>query len=158
MGCIGTRFWMYRLPTSGLLHRVNEKYATEILRYGIDQGINYLDTAWFYHFGQSEQVIGKALKDGYRERVHLATKLPMILVRKEEDFDSFLDRQLKRLQTDHIDIYLFHMLNQTQFDNVKRLNLLSHMEKAREKGKIRNVGFSFHDTLPVFKEIIDYYN
>jgi len=151
-------FGCMRLPTSGLLHRVNEKYATEIIRYGIDQGINYLDTAWFYHFGQSEQLIGKALKDGYRGKIHLATKLPMILVRKEDDFDSFLDRQLERLQTDYIDIYLFHMLNQTQFEKMKRLNLLSHMEKAREKGKIRNIGFSFHDTLPVFKEIIDYYN
>lgn len=150
-------FGCMRLPTSGLLHRVNEKYAIEILRHGIDLGINYLDTAWFYHLGQSEKIIGKALGDGYRKKVHLVTKLPMILVRKEDDFDNFLDRQLNRLQTDHLDIYLFHMLNRAQFEKMKRLNLLSHMEKAREKGKLLHIGFSFHDTLPVFKEIVDYY-
>jgi hypothetical protein len=146
-----------RLPTSGLLRRVNEKRAIEIVRYGIDRGINYLDTAWFYHLGQSEQILGKALRDGYREKVHLVTKLPMPLVRKAEDFDRYLDRQLQRLQTDHLDIYLFHMLNQTQFAKVRKLKLLDRMIAAREQGKIRHIGFSFHDTLPVFKKIIDHY-
>jgi predicted aldo/keto reductase-like oxidoreductase len=150
-------FGCMRLPTSGLLHRVNEKYATEIIRYGIDQGINYVDTAWLYHLGQSEQVLGKALKDGYREKIHLATKLPMVLVRKEDDFDKYLNQQLVRLQTDCLDIYLFHMLNQVHFDKMKRLNLIEKMEKARDQGKIKHIGFSFHDTLPVFKEIVDFY-
>lgn len=151
-------FGCMRLPTSGLLHRVNEKYATEIIRYGIDQGINYVDTAWMYHLGQSEQVLGKALKDGYRDKVHLVTKLPMIMVRKEEDFDKYLNQQLERLETDCVDIYLFHMLNQAQFQKLKQLDLISKMEKAREQGKIKHIGFSFHDTLPVFKEIIDFYS
>lgn len=151
-------FGCMRLPTSGLLHRVNEKYAIEIIRYGIDRGINYVDTAWPYHLGQSETVLGKALKDGYREKVHLVTKLPMFLIRKQEDFDKYLDQQLSRLQTDCLDIYLFHMLNQVYFDKVKKFNLISRMERAREQGKIKHIGFSFHDTLPVFKEIIDFYN
>lgn len=151
-------FGCMRLPTSGLFHRVNEKYAIEILRYGIDQGINYVDTAWPYHLGQSEQVLGKALKDGYRQKVHLVTKLPMFLVRKAEDFDKYLDQQLQRLQTDCLDIYLFHMLDEGQFAKVKNLNLISKMEKAREEGKIKHIGFSFHDTLPVFKQIADYYH
>lgn len=150
-------FGCMRLPTGGLLGRVNEKYTTEILRYGIDQGINYVDTAWFYHMGQSERVVGRALRDGYREKVHLVTKLPMILMRKEEDFDKFLDQQLEKLQTSYLDIYLFHMLDQNQFAKMKRLNLIAKMEKARDQGKIRHIGFSFHDTLPVFKEIVDYY-
>jgi predicted aldo/keto reductase-like oxidoreductase len=150
-------FGCMRLPTSGLLHRVNEKYTIEILRYGIDQGINYVDTAWLYHFGQSEQVLGKALQNGYRDKVHLVTKLPMMLVKKEEDFDKYLDQQLERLQTDYLDIYLFHMLDQNNFAKVKRLNFIEKMEKARSQGKIKHIGFSFHDTLPVFKEIIDFY-
>lgn len=150
-------FGCMRLPTSGLFKGVNERYATEILRYGIDQGINYVDTAWFYHLGQSEKVLGKALKGGYREKVHLVTKLPMILVRKEEDFDKYLDQQLEKLQTDYLDIYLFHMLNSSQFDKMKKLNLIEKMEKARDQGKIKHIGFSFHDTLPVFKQIIDFY-
>lgn len=150
-------FGCMRLPSSGLMGRVNEKYAIEIIRYGIDQGINYVDTAWMYHLGQSEQVLGKALKDGYREKIYLADKLPMIMVRKEDDFNKFLNQQLERLQTDCIDIYLFHMLNKKQFQKMKDLNLINKIEKAREQGKIKHIGFSFHDTLPVFKEIIDFY-
>ncbi len=149
-------FGCMRLPT-GLFQKVNEKHAMEIIRYGIDQGINYVDTAWMYHFGQSEAVLGKALKEGYRNKVHLVTKLPMVFVKKTDDFDKFLNQQLERLQTDCIDIYLFHMLNQKHFDKLKQLDLIKKMEDARQQGKIKHIGFSFHDTLPVFKEIIDYY-
>jgi hypothetical protein len=150
-------FGCMRLPTKGLIPRVNESAAIEIIRYGIDRGVNYVDTAWLYHMGQSEKILGKALKDGYREKVHLATKLPMIIVRKEDDFDRYLDAQLERLQTGHIDLYLFHMLNQTNFAKMKSLKLIDKMEKAKADGKIGHIGFSFHDTLPVFRQIIDYY-
>jgi uncharacterized protein len=150
-------FGCMRLPTKGMLHGVDEKYSIGIIRRGIDLGINYVDTAWLYHAGNSERVLGLALKDGYREKVKLVTKLPMILLRSEDAFEKFLDRQLERLQTDHLDIYLFHMLDQGQFAKLKRLNLIDKMEKARAQGKIRHIGFSFHDTLPVFKEIIDHY-
>jgi predicted aldo/keto reductase-like oxidoreductase len=148
-------FGCMRLPTRGVLKRVDEKTAIGILRYGLDRGINYVDTAWLYHMGHSERVLGLALKDGYRDKVHVATKLPMILVRSEDAFDKYLNQQLVRLQTDCIDLYLFHMLDQGQFAKVKRFNLLDKMERARSQGKIRHVGFSFHDTLPTFKEIID---
>ena len=104
-------FGCMRLPTSGLLRKVNERYATEIIRFGIDQGINYLDTAWLYHFGQSERLLGKALQDGYRQKIFLATKLPMILVKKEEDFEKYLNQQLERLRTDYLDFYLFLMVS-----------------------------------------------
>jgi uncharacterized protein len=150
-------FGCMRLPSRGMLRGVNEKASVEIIRHGIDLGINYADTAWLYHMGHSEQVLGKALQDGYRDKVHLATKLPMFLVRGEADFDKYLDEQLSRLRTDHIDVYLFHSMNQGQFAKLKRLNLIDKMEKARAQGKILHVGFSFHDTLPVFKEIIDFY-
>lgn len=150
-------FGCMRLPTTGLLRRVNERKATEILRYGIDQGVNYVDTAWMYHFGQSEEVLGRALGGGYREKVHLATKLPMILLHSEDGFDKFLNEQLKKLKTDYLDVYLFHMLNEKQFEKLQRWNLIAKMERARKEGKIRHIGFSFHDTLPVFRKIIDYY-
>ena len=149
-------FGCMRLPSKGLLRGVNEKYAIEIIRHGIDRGVNYVDTAWLYHMGHSERVLGLALKDGYRSKVRVATKLPMILVRGEDAFDKYLDQQLVRLQTDHIDVYLFHMLDQGQFAKLKRLNLMDKMEKARSQGKILHVGFSFHDTLPVFKEVVDF--
>jgi predicted aldo/keto reductase-like oxidoreductase len=132
--------------------------SKRIIRYGIDRGINYLDTAWFYHLGESEKVLGEILKDGYREKVKLVTKLPVILVRKTEDFDRFLFDQLERLQTDYLDIYLFHSLNADAFKKVKRLGLVKKMEDAQKKGLIRHMGFSFHDTYPVFKEIVDHYD
>jgi len=150
-------FGCMRLPKTGFLPRINEKKAIEIIRFGIDQGINYLDTAWLYNMGQSETVLGKALRGGLREKGRVATKLPMILVRKADDFDRFLGQQLERLETDCIDIYLFHMLNDTSFERVRRLHLLEKMEQARADGKIKHIGFSFHDTLPVFKKIIDHY-
>ena len=151
-------FGCMRLPTSGLRNKVDEKSAIDIIREGIDLGINYLDTAWPYHEGASEVILGRALKDGYREKVHVATKLPMFLVKTEKDFDLFLDNQLKRLGLDCIDVYLFHCLNKLEFEKVKRLNLIGKMEKAKAEGKIRHIGFSFHDIFPVFKEIVDYYS
>ncbi len=132
--------------------------SKRIIRYGIDRGINYIDTAWPYHLGESERVVGQTLQDGYREKVHLVTKLPVPVVRKTEDFERFLNSQLEKLQTDYLDIYLLHSLNAGVFEKVRRLGLIKKMEEAKRQGRIRHIGFSFHDTYPVFKEIIDYYN
>ena len=150
-------FGCMRLPTTGLRSRVDESYAIQIIREGIDLGINYVDTAWPYHEGTSEVILGKALREGYREKVHVATKLPMFLVKTKQDFDRFLDAQLERLQMDSIDVYLFHCLNKVEFEKVKQLNLIDKMEKAKAEGKIRHIGFSFHDIFPVLKDIVDYY-
>ncbi|UYP47344.1 hypothetical protein NEF87_003629 [Candidatus Lokiarchaeum ossiferum] len=150
-------FGAMRLPTKGILKRLDEEEAIRIIRRGIDLGINYVDTAWPYHMGNSEKVLGKALQDGYREKVKLVTKLPMFLVRKADDFEKFLKSQLESLQTDHVDLYLFHSLNKTYFNVVKKFNLIEKMEHAKAAGKINAIGFSFHDSLPKFKEIIDYY-
>jgi len=136
---------------------VNEEEAIKMIRYAIDNGVNYIDTAYPYHNGESEVIVGKALKDGYREKVHLATKLPMWAVKESEDFDKFLSEQIERLQTKP-DIYLFHGLTKNRFEKIKRLNLIEKMEKAKEKGLFKYIGFSFHDNFEVFKEIIDYYN
>ncbi len=152
-------FGCMRLPSRRFsLMGADLEESKRIIRYGIDRGINYLDTAWFYHLGESEKVLGEILKDGYREKVKLVTKLPVILVRKTEDFDRFLFDQLDRLQTDYLDIYLLHSLNAGAFEKVKRLGLVKKMEMAQKKGLIRHIGFSFHDTYPVFKEIVDYYD
>ena len=150
-------FGAMRLPTRPL-RGVDREEAIRIIRRGIDLGINYIDTAWPYHMGESEKVVGEALKDGYREKVHLVTKLPIYLVRKPEDFDRFLDQQLGRLQDDHIDMYLIHTLNAGYFDKVKKLGIVKKLEEAKADGRIGHFGFSFHDTYPVFKEIVDYYD
>ncbi|MBN1583371.1 MAG: aldo/keto reductase [Anaerolineae bacterium] len=138
--------------------RADTDESLRIIRHGIDLGINYIDTAWPYHMGDSEKILGHALQDGYRERVHLVTKLFMPLVRKTADFDRFLNTQLERLQTDVLDIYLFHSMNAGELEKIKRLGLIEKMEEAKRQGRIRHIGFSFHDTLPVFKEIVDYYD
>jgi predicted aldo/keto reductase-like oxidoreductase len=152
-------FGCMRLPTRQLNPlRADTDESLRIIRHGIDLGINYIDTAYVYHLGDSERILGQALQDGYRERVHLVTKLFMPLVRRAEDFDRYLDAQLERLRTDYLDIYLFHSLNARAFEKVKQLGLIAKMEEAKRQGRIRHIGFSFHDTLPVFKEIIDYYD
>ncbi len=148
-----------RLPSLPLLPgTVDTKKAIRMIRHAVDSGINYIDTAYIYHLGMSEKVLGMALRDGYREKVHLVTKLPMILVKETADFDRILDEQLARLETDHIDTYLFHAMNDRHFGTVERLGLLAKMEEARAAGKIRFIGFSFHDTWPVFKKIVDHYS
>jgi predicted aldo/keto reductase-like oxidoreductase len=137
--------------------RAKTEESIELIRYAIDQGINYIDTAWPYHLGDSEKIIGEALKDGYREKVYLVTKLPMFMVRNSNHFNKYLKTQMKRLRTDYLDGYLFHAVNARNFQKIKTLKLIEKMEHAKKEGTIRSVGFSFHDTLPVFKDVINYY-
>ena len=152
-------FGCMRLPPRRINRlRAETDESVKIIRSGIDQGINYIDTAWPYHLGDSEKILGHALKDGYREKVKLVTKLPTFLIRKADEFDSYLETQMKRLQTDYLDIYLLHGMDRKHLEKVKRIGLLDKFEKAKEEGLIKHIGFSFHDTLPVFKEIIDYYD
>lgn len=158
-------FGCMRLPTKSIEDKetnqmkqvINRDYAIEMIRYGIDHGINYIDTAWPYHDGQSEIVVGEALTEGYREKVKLVTKLPTWLIKDEKDFDKFLNRQLNKLQTDYLDVYLLHSLGKDLFETVKKYDLVKKMEEAKSKGLIKNIGFSFHDSLKVFKTIIDYF-
>lgn len=137
--------------------QVDYKKAMRLIRKAVDSGVNYFDTGWPYHLGQSEKVLGMALAGGYREKVHLVTKLPMFMVSKADDFDRFLHGQLEKLQTNYLDTYLFHSMDKGNFRKVVDFKLIDKMEKAREKGLIKYIGFSFHDTLPVFKQIVDYY-
>lgn len=154
-------FGCMRLPTLDgipISDKVNLEEATAMIRYAIDRGINYLDTAYTYHNGVSEEVLGKALEDGYREKVKLATKCPVWMVEKPDDFDRFLEEQLQRLRTGHIDCYLFHGLNRKRWKDVQELGLLKRAERAVEDGRIGYIGFSFHDDFEAFREIVDDYD
>ncbi len=148
-------FGAMRLPMNQQM-RVDEEEAIKMIRYAIDNGVNYVDTAYPYHMGESEVIVGKALKDGYREKIHLTTKSPLWMIKKAEDFEIYLKEQIKRLQTKP-DIYLFHGLNRGRLEKIKNLNLIEKIEDAKRNGLLKYIGFSFHDDFKVFKEIIDYY-
>jgi len=147
-----------RFPTKKLMpFQADMPKSIKLIKSAVDKGINYLDTAWLYHFGASEKIVGMALQSGYREKVHLVTKSPLFLVNKAEDFDKFLNKQLKRLHTDYIDSYFFHSMNRSGLEKLKKYHLMDKMIEAKKEGKIKYIGFSFHDTLPVFKEVVDFY-
>jgi predicted aldo/keto reductase-like oxidoreductase len=149
-------FGAMRLPMNRVM-QVDEEESIKMIRYAIDNGVNYVDTAYPYHNGVSEVIVGKALKDGYREKVHLATKSPLWMINNSKDFETYLNEQIERLQTKP-DIYLFHGLNRNRLEKIKNLNLIEKMEEAKSKGLIKHIGFSFHDNYDVFKEIIDFYH
>jgi len=137
---------------------IDEERATKQVRYAIDHGVNYVDTAWPYHMEQSEPFLGRALADGYRERVKLATKLPSWMVKSREDMDRFLNSQLEKLNTDHIDYYLVHALVGVLWDSVEKLDVADFLDKAKADGRIINAGFSFHGAGKDFNRIVDAYD
>ncbi|MGC9398345.1 MAG: aldo/keto reductase [Anaerolineae bacterium] len=152
-------FGAMRLPTTDDDPKhINEPLATKMIHYAIDHGVNYVDTAWPYHQEASEPFLGRVLQGGYREKVRLATKSPCWLLEKPEDFDHYLGEQLKRLQTDHIDFYLLHALNEERWQKMLKLDIPAQAERAIADGRIRYLGFSFHDEYPVFKRILDDYD
>jgi predicted aldo/keto reductase-like oxidoreductase len=137
---------------------IDEARATRQIRDAIDRGVNYVDTAWPYHGGQSEPFVGRALAEGYRERVKLATKLPSWLIRSRADMDTYLNAQLERLRTDRIDYYLVHALVGDLWDTVERLGVADFLNAAKADGRIRSAGFSFHGGGADFSRIVDAYD
>ncbi len=148
-------FGCMRLPVKE--GKIDDERASHQVHYAIDHGVNYIDTAWPYHMGESEPFLGRALAGGYREKVKLATKLPSWTVKSREDMDRILNAQLERLRTDHIDYYLVHGLVGTLWDKMEKLDVLDFLERAKEDGRIVNAGFSFHGSLDDFKRIVDAY-
>ncbi|MDZ7816566.1 MAG: aldo/keto reductase [Planctomycetota bacterium] len=150
-------FGAMRMPMLKDGKTIDERRAISQIRMCIDKGVNYVDTAWPYHGGQSEPLVAKALADGYREKVNLATKLPVWLVSAREDMDSYLNQQLERLHTDQIDYYLLHALNAKSWKKMHELGVLEFLNSAIADGRIKYAGFSFHGQLPAFKQIVDAY-
>ncbi len=151
-------FGAMRLPYRGEDRgEIKEEESIEMIRASVEKGVNYIDTAWPYHDGESEELVGKALKDGFREKVKVATKLPSWEIEDSEDPDKYLEQQLDRLDMDKIDFYLLHGLNEKRWEEYMALDIdiFDWMKEKREEGKIDYLGFSFHDDLETFKDIID---
>jgi predicted aldo/keto reductase-like oxidoreductase len=153
-------FGAMRFPTTEE-DDIDREQAVEMIRYAVDEGVNYIDTAWPYHGGESEEVVGEALKDGYRDQVKIATKFPSWELEEKEDLDKYLTKQLEKLEVETIDFYLLHALTEEHWENYKQVGLdyvFNWLEEKQEEGKITNIGFSFHDRYELFEEIVDSYD
>lgn len=142
-----------RLPSKN--GRTDEERSIKQIRYAIDHGVNYLDTAIAY---MNEPLIGKTLQDGYREKVKIATKLPPWNVKNKEDIENIFKVQLNNLKIEYIDYYMLHSLNAANWKKMVELDVLTFLDKIKAAGKIKNTGFSFHGDKETFKEIVDSYN
>lgn len=152
-------FGCMRLPVwGGDEGNILEKEAAGLLQLAIDKGVNYFDTAYSYHRGNSERFLGKALRGSLRQKVFLASKLPSWAIETREDCDRYLNEQLQRLQTDTIDFYLLHSLKTDWWRKVLKADVFEFLDRAVRDGRIRFVGFSFHDELEVFREIVNSYD
>jgi predicted aldo/keto reductase-like oxidoreductase len=136
---------------------VDEEETEKMLLYAMEHGINYFDTAYPYHGGKSEELLGRTMKP-YRNRIMIATKLPAMMVKTASDVERFIDEQLKRLDSDYVDFYLLHGMNSHSWSLMKEYKALDFMERLISDGRVLNTGFSFHDEVKVFKEIIDSYD
>jgi len=136
---------------------VDEEKAIQLIHDAKTQGVNYFDTAYPYHGGKSEPLLGKAVQ-GCRKEVLIATKLPAWMVKGPEDFEKFIHDQLQRLETSYIDFYLLHGLGRQTWSKMKDLGALPFLDRIISDGRARFAGFSFHDELKVFKEIVDAYD
>ncbi len=149
-------FGCMRFPTTPE-QKIDEEKALQMLRHAYQNGVNYFDTAWPYHGGESELLLGKFIRECDRSKLRIATKLPSWLIQKPEDLESYLDQQLEHLQTDYIDYYLLHSMNTGFLTNLLANDVFTFLDKMKKKGKIRHAGFSFHDKYPVFKKVVDVY-
>ena len=153
-------FGTMRLPIIGKDQaKVDVRETVKLLRYAVDHGVNYIDTAYTYHDGLSEIAIGKALSGKYKNKAKIATKMPVFYVKSKEDLDKIFNEQLRRLNREFIDFYMFHSLTKAAYGKkVLDFNMLKWAEQKIAEGKIGHLGFSFHDEFDVFKEIVDRYD
>ncbi|MDR2456890.1 MAG: aldo/keto reductase [Clostridiales Family XIII bacterium] len=156
-------FGTMRLPVEtgtgeGRAGKIDEKRAINLIRAGIDGGINYIDTAYMYHDEESEGLVKKALENGYRGKVFIADKLPVWEVKEDFSISDIFNKQLERLGESHIDFYLLHNANEGSWSDAKKYDALNFLDGLKKSGKVKKLGFSFHgETFELFKEVVDSY-
>ena len=152
-------FGAMRLPIiDGDYSKIDEPEAIKMIRHAIENGVNYIDTAYPYHSEKGEAFVGKALKDGYRDKVYLTTKLPVSRLKEKGDMERIFSDQMKKLDVEYLDFYLLHAVNRNSWENCKKLGVLDFVDNLKKQGKVKYVGFSFHDSPDVFKEVADAYD
>ncbi len=145
-----------RFPKNG--DEVDVEEAVKLLRKAYDMGVNYFDTAVVYHKGESEKIFGKAFEIYDRSSYYLADKMSIWVCKDEQEMKDLFERQLKTLKTDYIDFYLVHSLNRNHYQKVKEFHCVEFLQEMKRQGKIKHLGFSFHDTYPVFTQILNDYD
>lgn len=135
---------------------INEAEAERMIDKAISEGVTYIDTAYPYHNGDSEPFVGRVLKKYDRKSFYLATKLPIWKVETLEEVKQVFEEQLTRLQVDYVDFYLLHALSRDRWDKILKLGVLDYCEELKRQGKLKYLGFSFHDSYEVFEEILTY--
>ena len=136
---------------------VDLEKAFEIIRYGVEHGVSYFDTAFGYHNQTSESVLGEALDGGWREKVKIVTKQPFFVMKTQADIRRNLENTLKKLRTDYIDVYLIHNIHAACWNEIQRRKIYEEYEKFREEGMIKAIGFSFHGEFNLFREVLNAY-
>lgn len=137
---------------------LNFEEAAKLLQKAYEMGINYFDTAVVYHSGDSEKVFKQALSGYDRSTYYLADKMSIWVCKSEEEMKALFYKQLETLGTDYIDFYLVHSLNRNHYKKVKEFHTVEFLQEMKRQGKIRHLGFSFHDTEPVLREIVNDYD
>ena len=150
-------FGAMRLPTDAN-GNIDDALNKKMVKTALDAGINYFDTAYMYMNGKSERAMGDALKHYDRDSFNLTTKMPVMMLEREDDVERIFNEQLERCRTDHFDFYLVHCLNKHNWENTKKYNVIPFLEQKKKEGKIKYLGFSHHDTPELLQEIIDYYD
>lgn len=149
-----------RLPCKTPLKReanplIDYKKGQELVDIAYENGVNYFDTAYFYHAGKSEKFIGSALKKYPRDSYFLADKLPIWLCKSSKDLEKIFNKQLERTGVDYFDFYLLHALDGSAFKKCEKFGAYEFLLDKQAKGLIKNIGFSFHGTVEALQEIVD---
>ncbi len=139
-------------------NNIDREIAFSIMRKAFESGVNYFDTGWPYHGGKSENLLGDFIQTVPRDQIRIADKLPCWLIKNHSDMEFYLEQQLGKLQTDYIDYYLLHALNKNTWKTLLDNDVFGFIQRAKAAGKIRNIGFSFHDQYSVSEQIVDTYD